>query len=308
MTVRLPERTRQRVRDAAQKVGYRANRLAQAMKRGRTRMVSVWMPVDRPNLSYLRFLQAISAHARADGYDLMITALDATTALTTEGKTPYVWPVDGMLSLDAGKAIGGFREDPQNDSIPVAIFGLEQFHNTDSVAWDVMGAAREVTERMIARGHRNVVHVTLDWILEGYPQEQRRRGYTEAMEAAGLEPRIVSVGSETSSATHAAVLEWLDRHPKTDAFFGFTDTLAIGAARAVLSRGLRIPEDCMIWGFGDYPEAEDYRVPISSLRTPIVEVVAQAWAWLMERIENQGTDSRLTVLPMELVERESSRG
>ncbi len=64
----------------------------------------------------------------------------------------------------------------------------------------------------------------------------------------------------------------------------------------------------MIWGFGDYPEAEDYRVAISTLRTPIAEVVAQAWTWLMDRIEHQGTESRLTVLPMELVERDSTRG
>ncbi len=307
MTVRLPESTRQRVREAAAKVGYRPNRLAQAMQGGKSRIISVWIPVDRIVPNYMRFLKAINAKARASDYDLMITGLDSSMAYAGEGRAPYVWPVDGVIAVDAGKSIQVFRADAQNDRTPVVVLGLEQFKNSDSVSWDLAGAARVATEKLIAQGCSRVVHITLDWVLADYPREQRRRGYTEAMKAAGLKPEIIAVNAETRGAAEIAVVKLLDESPVPDAFFCFTDPLAIGAARALLNRGVSIPGQCQVVGFGDYPDSEDYRIPLSSLQVPIDAVVDKAWDWLMDRIQNPAIEGRLAVLPMISQDRESTR-
>ncbi|MBX7135458.1 MAG: LacI family transcriptional regulator [Fimbriimonadaceae bacterium] len=306
MTVRLPAATRERVQEAAAKVGYRPNRLAQAMKRGKTQMIAVWMPVDRPILTYLRFLQAINAKVRVNGYDLMIVGLDGSAAFGSEGRVPNTWPVDGIISVDAGKAIQVFRSDPSNDHIPTVILGFEEFKNSDSVTWDVAGAMREATERLIARGAKRIAMVTLDWILRDYPREMRRRGYSEAMTAAGLEVEFVPVAGESSSAATEAVTQYLDHHEAPDAFVSVTDTVAIGTVRAVTGKGIQVPGQCMVWGFGDFPESEDYRIPISSIRIPISNIVDKAWTWLSERIDDPGLASRFELLPMELIEREST--
>lgn len=306
LKVRIPETTRQRVREAAARVGYRPNRLAQAMKLGKTRIISVWMPLDRITPNYFRFLQAISQKAQANGYDLMITGLDRATALEGRGRSPQIWPVDGVISLDAGKAIQFFRDDASNDETPVAVLGLESFANSDSVSWELAGAAREATERMIAKGCRSILHLTLDWVLADFPREQRRRGYAEAMEAAGLRPQFLPVGAESSAMAEAVVADYLRTNPAPDAFFGFTDPLAIGAARALFAKGIPIPHSCLLWGFGDFPEADEYRIPLSTIRTPIQAIIDQAWNWLTERMENTALDPRLKVLEMELIEREST--
>ncbi len=305
-TARVAEETRQRVMEAAQKIGYRPNRLAQAMQRGKTNVIGIWIPVNRPILTYMWFLQAISTVARRDGYELMITCLDADMAYAAEGKAPHQWPVDGILAIDAGKAIRTFREDPANDEVPVAILGFEEYSNCDSVGWDVAGAAREATERLIAKGCKSIVHVTLDWVIENYPREQRRRGYTEAMEAAGLKPTFVISSGEGSSAAAKAMASYLAENPVPDAVFGFTDTLVIGACRAIFQKGYEVPKDCLAWGFADFPEAENYRVPLSSIRAPIEELVEQGWSWLMERIGDPTIAPRMKVLPMRIIEREST--
>jgi DNA-binding LacI/PurR family transcriptional regulator len=62
----------------------------------------------------------------------------------------------------------------------------------------------------------------------------------------------------------------------------------------------------LIFGFSDFPEAEDYRVPISSVRAPIEELVDQGWQWLIERISNPEIKPRVEVLPMRIIEREST--
>jgi DNA-binding LacI/PurR family transcriptional regulator len=306
MTVRLPMTTRARVKEAAEKVGYRPNRLAQAMKSGRSQVVGVWLPVDRLIIPYMRFLKAVSAKARQEGYELMITALEGSTAYGDAGKAPPLWPVDGIMAFDAGKAIESFRKDATNDMVPVCILGFEECVNGDTVAWNVAGAAKEATQKLIAKGCKNVVHITLDWVLENYPREQRRRGYTEAMNEAGLQPVFVAAEDETSSAAARAMDAYLNQNPPPDGVFAFTDGLAIGAARALYLRGFDVPRDTLIFGFSDLPEAEDYRVPISSVRAPIEELVDQGWQWLIERIATPETPSRITMLPMKMIEREST--
>lgn len=306
MTVRLPDSTRQRVKEAAVRVGYRPNRVAQAMKRGKTNVIGIWMPLDRPVVTYMRYLQLFNERARAAGYDLMITGLTAEQAMTPNQPLPTTFPVDGIISIDAGKAMESFRADHQNDDIPVAILGLEEVTNGDSVAWDVAAAARSVTESLISSGCRTVVHVSLDWVLERFPREQRRRGYTEAMDEAGLKPTYLAVPGETSVIAESVVGEYMEEHGVPDGFFGFSDPLAIGAARAVLTRGLEIPDNCKVWGFGDLPESADFRVPISSIRAPQEKIVDQAFSWLTERIGQPVKDSRLVVLPMELIFRSSA--
>jgi DNA-binding LacI/PurR family transcriptional regulator len=277
------------------------------MKNGRTNLIGVWMPVDRPNITFLKYLQAINARAHEENYDLLITGLDASMAYTGEGRQPNIWPVDGVISLDAGKAIRTFREDRQNDDVPVAVLGLEEYLNSDRVSWDIVDAARQVTRLLIARGCTSILHVTMDWVLDNFPREQRRRGYTEAMAEGNLAPSFLAVNAETSHAAASAVSDYIKKNGVPQAIFAFTDTLAIGAARAVFESGSSVPEECVIWGYGDYPESEDFRVPLSTIRIPMREVVDQAWTWLMERIEAPLAENRLSLISMELIERKSTQ-
>lgn len=305
MTVRLPASTRQRVTDAAERVGYRPNRLAQAMKAGKTQLVGAWIPLERPILNYMRALIEINKCAGAAGYDLMIAGLGGQMAFSGEGKPPFNWPLDGLIAYDAGKAAGRFREDPQNDAIPLAVIGLEEYKNSDSVAWSAYETYRRLTESVIAQGRRKIVHVTPRWVYEQYPREQRRRGYREAMTEAGLEPTIVISETETFANAKRAFAEHLDKE-KPDAVMAFTDTLALGAASELLDRGCSIPGDCAVWGYGDYPESELFSVPISTIRVPVEQTVATAWSFLESRMKNPGIAPRLEILPMDVVQRQSS--
>ncbi len=307
MTVRLPESTRSRVVAAAQQVGYRPNRYAQAIRSGKTNVVSVWMPLDRPNTSYLRMLHLISEHAKTTPYQLMIVGLDRESALGATAKAPQTWPVDGVISIDAGKAIEAFRKDSYNDTTPVCVLGYEEVANGDTVAWDVLGAERRAIQELIAKGCRKIVHVTLDWILQDFPRERRRTGYTEAMTEAGLEPVFFGCQSESSGAIANEFSQFLDVHGVPDAITGMTDTLAIGAARALLTRGVRIPEDCRVFGFGDYPESEDFMIPISTISPPLPRIMETAWSWLTERMQDPNLEHRFVEIPMQIVERLSSQ-
>jgi DNA-binding LacI/PurR family transcriptional regulator len=306
MKVRLPDSTRERVKEAAEKVGYQPNRHAQAMRSGKTNVISVWMPIDRLNLSYLHFLQQISRRALASGYEIMIAGLDRNTALLPNGPSPTNWPVDGVISMDAGKAVEAYRKNRANDHVPVCVLGFELASNGDAVGWNLHESYKQLTQKMIAEGRRNIVHVTTDWVLADFPREQRRRGYTEAMEEAGLKPRFVAVSDETTAAAYDAARDFLSRFPETDGLACMTDTLAVGAGRAALELGRTIPEEIVLWGLGNYPVGEEFAVPVTTLEIPFATVVDRAWTWLIERIQCPELEPRETVVPMNIIERAST--
>lgn len=306
-TVRLAESTRLKIKEAAEKLGYIANPHAQSIRSGKTNTIAIWMPTDRPIMAYLRMLQYIGEEAKKTGHHTIIVGLDRNSALTTTGTAPHRWPVDGILSIDAEKAVQKFRDIPNNQNIPVAVLGFQEFINGDSVAWNVADAFRNATQTLIDRGRKNIAHLTLDWIIEDFPREQRRRGYTEAMTAANLVPNfIISKGESFSDATEA-VTEYIKKHPETDAIMAFTDALAVGAVRALIKSGKQVPQDCAVWGLGDYPESESCIVPVSTIRPPLDQVIHQSWQWLTQRIETPNQKQRFAVLEMELVERESTQ-
>lgn len=306
-TVRLPEATRNRVREAAAQLGYQPNRYAQAMRGGRSHLVAIWMPIDRPAPMYLNFLQAFHRCARPDGYDLMINGLDREQALTPDQPPPCQWPVDGIITIDSGKAAQAFRRLPGNLHPPMVVIGLEQVENGDCVSWDAAAGAKSGVESLIASGARRIWFVTPEWVFERFPHEQRRRGYTEALTDAGLTPYIIAAPGENSGAARTALGAALGQRPAPDAIFAFSDALAIGCARALVDHKLRIPEDVQILGYGDSPEGADFVVPLSSLAVPLDEICQQAWAWLSERMDKSERETRVVNFPMRIVSRRSTR-
>lgn len=305
-TVRLPESTRARVRAAVDKVGYQPNRHAQAIRGGKTNLISVWMPVDQLNLAYLQYLRVVSEFARRDNYELMVNCLQHTDALLSGGKPPTLYPVDGIISIDSGKAIEAFRQIKGNDITPISILGFERVPFSDSVAWNLDGAAKQATYSLISQGAKSIALVTPKWVYDDFPRERRRRGYSEAMEEAGLPTQFIPYTGETSAEIKGSICNFLEEN-RIDAAICFNDAAAMGTIRALQKIGLSVPNDVMVIGYGNYPEAADFSVPISTIRLPIDKVMAQAWTWLTERIKDPALEPRFTVVEMEIIHRESSQ-
>lgn len=305
-TVRLPEATRERVRQAADQVGYRANRFAQAIQSGRTDLISVWLPLERQLMVYQDFLYEITEHAKITDHGILVTGVESHLAYAGTGPVPKVWPVDGMIVIDAGKSIQSFRDDPRNRHIPISVLGFETFANSDSVGWDVSVATYQITKDLLQSGCKEIVHLTLDWVLKNFPREQRRTGYCEAMKEVGKTCQFVSSEGATAEYARIAMEKYLLHSSVPDAIVCFNDRLAIGAIQALEQSGVHVPSDCKVWGFGDMPEGKDWSTPISTIKIPTKEIVQQSWVWLLERVKDPTIEPRLTSLPMQIICRKSA--
>ena len=134
----------------------------------------------------------------------------------------------------------------------------------------------------------------------------RLEGYKQAMHVYGLPvcEGMVVKGDFTEQGGYFAMQQLLARKP--EAVFAASDTMAVGALRAVKEAGLKVPEDISIAGFDDMPFAANTDPPLTTIRQPIQrsgEIAAQT---LVDMIEHENSTYHHIILPTSLVIRASS--
>jgi len=138
--------------------------------------------------------------------------------------------------------------------------------------------------------------------------QDRLAGYRSALEAAGVpyDESLVSVGDFTAAGGYAAATRLLEQRPDVDAIFAASDLAAFGVMRAVQESGRTVGDDVAVVGFDDIPAAADHVPPLTTVRQPLAELGTTMTHHLLDRIRGDSQVDRRTVLPVQLVQRETS--
>jgi LacI family repressor for deo operon, udp, cdd, tsx, nupC, and nupG len=248
--------TRARVQQALDELGYEMNVAARSLKSGRTGMIALAVP-DLHTPYFAELAQAVVRAAARRHWTVLIEVTggvrERELKVITGGRTHLT---DGVLlsplSLTAEPTLR-----PRPD-VPLVLLGEHELDaHFDHVGIDNVAAARTAVGHVLDLGCRRVVALG---VADALPAAGLRlRGYLEAHEERGVKPlkrfrATAAVWDRPSGA--AGLARVLDAAgPPPDAVFAFNDTLALGAMRAALQRGLRIPQDNARGGFDDVAEA-----------------------------------------------------
>ena len=194
------------------------------------------------------------------------------------------------------------------DGGPLVLIGRHPyFLNVVSVDVENREGSREAVAHLVELGHRRIGLINGELQMEA--AHARRDGYKQALLEAGMPiaPELMVEGFFSEAMAYQAMLKLLDLpHPPT-AVFAASDSMAIGALRAIRDRGLRTPGDVAMIGYDDLPIAAHAIPPLSSVHQPVGEMGANAVRVLIEQIRGQGSAASVR-LPARLVVRESSDG
>jgi DNA-binding LacI/PurR family transcriptional regulator len=171
---------------------------------------------------------------------------------------------------------------------------------------DNVGGGELATTHLLDSGRAHVATVTGP--LDMCAGQDRLAGYRSAVEASGrpYDESLVSVGDFTPNGGHEATVRLLERRPDVDAIFAASDLAAIGVLRALRESGRRIGADVAVIGFDDIPAAAEQQPPLTTVRQPIGALGTAMTRLLLDRIEGEQGLHRRTVLPVELVLRETA--
>ena len=293
---------RERLLQAAERLGYVPDASARTLKQKTSRVVGVVVS-DLGNQFYARLAAGAEQALREAGYQMMLlgdnsqseeelAAARAFLAMRSPGV--IMTPVGSQASaLLVRQGVAVVEVDRRLAEVPC-----------DAVVIDNERGAREATEHLLALGHRRVglLVVKTDWTSD----VGRLRGYHEAHRAAGLEvePELVAQVEPTATDVDAQVAALLDREPT--AIFAANNVLAEAAWRLVRDRGLRLPADVSLVAFDDLPWMEMVEPGITAVAQPTVELGRRAAALLLRRAVEPGRPPELEQLEPTLVVRGST--
>jgi DNA-binding LacI/PurR family transcriptional regulator len=302
----VSRKTADKVRAAAEALGYRPNVLARAMITGRSRMIGL-VVAYLENQFYPLAIEHLSRALQARGYHILIFLAGNDAGRTAEVVQELLdYQVDGIVFASVA-ITNDITTRCESAGIPVVLFnrGQEGEAHTE-VTSDNLSGGREAARFLAAGGHRRIAHIA-GWQGSSTGRD-RAEGFREGLAEAGQEPLAVIDGLYDRAAAAAAARALMDRPDPPDAIFVGNDHMAFGVLDALrFERGLRVPGDVSVVGFDDVPLAAWAAYDLTTVRQPVEAMVEATVDVLVRQIEEDTREPVRLRLPAPLVLRGSAR-
>jgi DNA-binding LacI/PurR family transcriptional regulator len=262
-----PERvnvtTREHVQAVARSLGYRPNRLAQALPTGRTGMLAVLVP-DITNPHNFGLVRGVEAQARAAGWTLVMADTQGGPELEAAHLERLGSSVDGFVL--ASSRLTDDRLQTLAERSPVVLFN-RRVEGLASLATDSADGSRQIIEHLIALGHRSLAY--LAGPSAAWSDGERWRALSGHAEAAGA--RIVRCGPFAPTLEGGPAAADVGLATGATALVAFNDLLAIGVLRRLGERGVAVPGGVSVVGYDDIFGADFCAPPLTTVAGPVDE-------------------------------------
>jgi LacI family transcriptional regulator len=292
-----------RVREAIDRLGYRANPLARSLRTGRDEAVGLIVEsIGDP--FFASVTDAVEEAAREAGLVVIITSAGRTPQQERAVVTGLLnRALRGLIIVPCHLDYAHERFGIGPGGVPVVFVdrpvpGLD----VDTVMIDNVDAARAATEHLIAHGHRRIAFVGTE--VEHYPVNARVDGYREALDAAGLTgdgPIVVSLPRPPADEAPVLGPVLTGDDPATAVVSG--NALASLAVVRELHQTKRT--DVAVVSFDDFPMADALDPAITVNRQDPVRMGQRAFELLLSRIAGDDSPGRRIVLPTSFLARGS---
>lgn len=182
------------------------------------------------------------------------------------------------------------------------------FSNLSSVSTNDEEAANYVIKYLISLGHKNIAvlggdtEVSIAALLR---EMGCRRAFQEKKIPYHPEKQY-AVARFTMEDAYYSMNQLLDKMPELSAVFAMSDVMAIGAMRAIIDRGLRIPEDVSVVGFDGIDLARYLKPTLTTIRQNRENIAMKSVNILLEHIDDESKEAVHIVEPFRLVNGEST--
>jgi LacI family transcriptional regulator len=295
---------RERVRAAAEDLGYVPHAMARSLRKQVSRSIGVLVS-DLRNPFYAELAAGIAGRARSRGYTMMV--VDDQRSVEDELAAARVFVSTRAAGVVVTPLSGDVSEYLLRQHIPV-VEADRQFCAglCDGVVVDNASIARRVTDHLIALGHRRIALLSdeTDWTTGG----ERAAGYRRSLEEAGIgvDPSlVVPAGWDPNQAQRAAV-DLLARGDPPTAVFAVNNLVAEGVWRAAHDLGLRVPDDLSIVSFDDARWMSMVSPGITAIAQDAVALGEAAVDRLLARIEDPTAPPETVVLEATITPRGST--
>ncbi|MBW3245624.1 LacI family DNA-binding transcriptional regulator [Epibacterium sp. DP7N7-1] len=288
----VSKKTADKVRMAAEDLGYRPNVLARAMASGRSRIIGL-VVAYLENYFYPEALEKLSTALQAKGYHVLVFMASQTAGNIDQVMEEILdHQVDGIILASVAMS-SDISARCQQLGVPVVLFNRAQdIDGIAAVTSDNRAGGRRVAEFLMAGGHQRIAYIA-GW--EGAStQRDREAAFREALSGAGQDLFARAVGNFSVEQAEQAARDMFSvpAGDRPDAVFVANDHMAFAVMDVLrFELGLRIPEDVSVVGYDDVPPAAWRAYNLTTIRQRANLMVAETVRAMFEQIDTPDTAS-----------------
>lgn len=284
--------TQARIREAAERLGYRPNKFAQGLKTRHTHLIGVVIH-NLENASFRRIAAVVQGRMREKGYQVMlcITGDDAQQERDAVS-TLMDYNVSGVVVVPTGQNSGMFVQLEQSGVPVLCVVRRDPSAMLESVLSADVDGAYDATRYLLQQGHRRIgIVVGRRGTTSG---DERRAGYLRALDEAFVpfDPSLIVDGPYLPQTGTNAANALLDLPKPPTAIFVANHESALGVMRVVSERGLRVPDDISLLCAEDSPWFEWQRPALSVVDSGPEALANLAADRMLQRLDGSTNGAR----------------
>ncbi|MCK0095376.1 LacI family DNA-binding transcriptional regulator [Yoonia sp. F2084L] len=299
-------KTVEKVRKAAEELGYRPNMMARAMITGKSRIIGL-VVAYLDNQFYPLALQLLSNALQEKGYHILVfTASNSQGAAEEVMQELLDYQVDGIITASVGMT-NDLTQRCAAAGIPVVMFNRGQEGEAiSSVTSANVKGGRAVAEFLLSCGHKTIGHIS-GWAGSSTGRD-RQAGFCEVLAEHGITPQIID-GMYDRETAAAAAQSMMDSSIPPNAIFVGNDHMAFAVLDTLRHEmGLRVPDDVAIVGYDDVPLAAWPAYNLTTMRQPLNRMVEATVEALISRIDDPTLPAQLIEIDSPLIQRGTTKG
>jgi LacI family transcriptional regulator len=286
----VPQDTRAHVQSVIRAMGYRPNRVAQSLKKGRSNVIAVIIS-DLSNPYFTEVVSSLQHRLLQEQLTLAICNSDRRHDLGDRHfEFMLTRQMDGIVIIGDSVTEPVLQRWQEESDVPVVV--IERDYGMDKLPTllvDSEQAAFEATMFLIQQHYAPIAMISGPTHGVGsttFGRSTRLQGYKRALAEAGIEykPHYVVEGNFQLHSGEQAMMTLLNLAECPRAVFAANDLMAIGAMRAIQRLGLRIPQDIAVVGYDDIALASIVSPTLTTLAMPKQELGQTAAEILLRQL------------------------
>jgi DNA-binding LacI/PurR family transcriptional regulator len=237
-----------------------------------------------------------------DRYKLIVKGIDDYKEYGTVTKKSF----DGIIVMSQSSDDNRFIRHAMDQQIPLVVLNREiKYGAVTNILSDDLRGARNIVKYLIDQGHRAIA------IIEGkrgfQSAQDRKEGYLQALRHSSIpvKPEFEVIGNYDMESGYQAMHHLLVQPRLPSAVFCSNDEMAVGAIKAILEKGLKVPDDLSIVGFDDNIVSAFVTPALTTVRRPIEKVSREGASRLVDLIDNDEAPKEALYMNTELIIRQS---
>ena len=303
-------KTRKRIKEIAEQVGYSPNAFAQSLARKRSNTMGLVVP-DIENPYYGRLISCVDSYLTGMHYNLIVATSNDSLANECRIIDNFISErVEGVIiapTSESTKTLDYISKLEMNHIKYVFVSAYYHGFPASHVMADLENGSFELVDYLIGLGHRRIFFLV--GRQDAIPTKMRVQGYVKAFKKHNLpvnKSRFVSCHHPNFEEAYVKMQSLLTSKKRIDAVITLNDIMALGALRCLLENGIRIPEQMSLAGYDNVIFSSIASIPITTVEQDIEGMAVAVVDMLLHTAEKEMNQEKSCLLKTKLIVRNST--